>query len=175
MTQELWQAVMGSNPSLFRGTNLPVESVSWNDCQEFIRKLNQLTGKNFRLPTGSEWEYAARGGNRSKCYKYAGSKNLYDVAWYDDNSSNKTHPVKQKKPNELGLYDMSGNVNEWCQDGYGWTLNKTEPIAEEDWGYYCRVYRGGSWSDSAMCCRVSFWTYGLSYARYNDHGLRLVL
>ena len=175
VTQELWQAVMGSNPSLFRGTNLPVESVSWNDCQEFIRKLNQLTGKNFRLPTGSEWEYAARGGNRSKGYKYAGSKNLYDVAWYDDNSSNKTHPVKQKKPNELGLYDMSGNVNEWCQDGYGWTLNKTEPIAEEDWGYYSRVYRGGSWSDSARCCRVSFWTYGLSYARYNDHGLRLVL
>lgn len=154
VTQELWRAVMGSNPSSFSGTNLPVENVSWNDCQTFITKLNQLTGKNFRLPTEAEWEYAARGGNKSRGYKYAGSNTLSDVAWYSDNSSS-THPVKQKQANELGLYDMSGNVWEWCQDWYGSyssgaQANPTGPAS----GSSC-VYRGGSWGLNAWNCRVS--------------------
>ena len=119
VTQALWKAVMGNNPSRFKGDNLPVENVSWNDCQEFIRKLKQKTGKNFRLPTEAEWEYAARGGKKSNGYKYSGSNNIGSVAWYDDNSSNQIHAVKGKRLNELGLYDMSGNVWEWCSDWYG--------------------------------------------------------
>ena len=119
VTQALWTAVMGSNPSNFKGNNLPVEKVSWNDCQTFIRKLNDLTGENFRLPTEAEWEFAARGGNRSRGYKYSGSDNLGDVAWYTDNSGDKTHAVKSKSPNELGIYDMSGNVWERCSDIFG--------------------------------------------------------
>jgi formylglycine-generating enzyme required for sulfatase activity len=110
---------MGSNPSHFKGNNLPVENVSWNDVQEFIRKLNQQTGKRYRLPTEAEWEYAARGGSQGSSTKYAGSNSIGDVAWYDGNSGNKTQPVGQKRPNELGLYDMSGNVWEWCADWYG--------------------------------------------------------
>ena len=105
VTQALWRAVMGNNPSYVKGNNLPVENVSWNDCQTFISRLNNLTGKNFRLPTESEWEYAARGGNRSRGYKYSGSNVLSDVAWYCDNSGEKTHPVGTKSSNELGLYD----------------------------------------------------------------------
>ena len=110
VTQALWKAVMGSNPSYFKSDNQPVENVSWNDCHEFIRKLNALTGQNFRLPTEAEWEFACRGGNNSRGYKYSGSNNLGSVAWYDGNSGNKTHPVGTKAPNELGIYDMSGNV-----------------------------------------------------------------
>ena len=175
VTQELWQAVMGSNPSSFSGTNLPVEEVSWNDCQTFITKLNQLTGKNFRLPTEAEWEYAARGGNKSKGYKYAGSNTLSDVAWYGDNSSSKTHPVQQKQANELGLYDMSGNVYEWCQDWFGGysssaQTNPTGPVS----GSY-RVGRGGSWSGSAKYCRVSL-RYDYTPTNYFSYlGLRLAL
>ena len=118
VTQALWKAVMGSNPSSFKGDNKPVENVSWNDCQTFIKKLNQATGKNFRLPTEAEWEFAARGGNNSKHYQYSGSNNIDDVAW-DTDDSDGTHDVATKSPNELGLYDMSGNVSEWCQDVYG--------------------------------------------------------
>ena len=118
VTQALWKAVMGSNPSYFKGDNLPVECVSWNDCQEFICKLNSLTGQNFRLPTEVEWEFACRGGNNSRGYRFSGSDNFEEVTWYGGNSGQRTHPVGTKLPNELGIYDMSGNVKEWCNDWF---------------------------------------------------------
>ena len=174
VTQELWKAVMGSNPSSFSGTNLPVENVSWHDCQTFISKLNNLTGKNFRLPTEAEWEYAARGGQKSQGYKYAGSNTLGDVAWYDENSSSKTHPVKQKQANELGLYDMSGNVHEWCQDLYGgYSSNaQTNPTGPTSGSH--RVIRGGSWYYFARFCRVSN-RYICTPTLSSDYGLGLRL
>ena len=173
VTQEEWEAVMDSNPSNFKGVKFPVEQVSWNDCQTFIRKLNQMTGKQFRLPTESEWEYAARGGSKSCGYKYAGGDNLGSVAWYTDNSGNKTHEVGKKQPNELGLYDMSGNVWEWCQDWYGSysSSSQTNPRGASSGSY--RVYRGGSWRSNAWICRVSL-RYGNSPDnRYSILGLRL--
>ena len=134
------------------------------------------TGKKFRLPTEAEWEYAARGGNKSKGYKYAGSNTIGDVAWYSSNSSSKTHPVKQKAANELGLYDMSGNVYEWCQDWYG-SYNssvQTNPTGASSGSY--RVTRGGSWDYSAKCCRVSDRSNDVPSYRYNNGlGLRLAL
>ena len=155
VTQELWQAVMGKNPSYSKGNKKPVENVTWNECQEFIKKLNQLTGKSFRFPTEAEWEYAARGGNKSKGYKYSGSNTIDNVAWYTSNSGLKTHDVKTKQANELGIYDMSGNVYEWCQDWYGSYSNgaQTNPTGSLSGSY--RVYRGGSRSYSAEYCRVS--------------------
>ena len=177
VTQELWEAVMGSNPSYFKGNMKPVEIVSWNDCQTFIKKLNQFTGKNFRLPTEAEWEYAARGGNKSKGYKYSGSNTINDVAWYEDNSGDKTHDVKTKQANELGIYDMSGNVWEWCQDWYGSnyysnspSTNPTGPTSGSP-----RVLRGGSWYYDARCCRVSH-RYGSNPdGRGSNFGFRLIL
>ena len=175
VTQEEWQAVMGSNPSNFNGAKYPVESVSWDDCQTFIRKLNQMTGKSFRMPTEAEWEFAARGGNRSNHYKYSGSNNLSSVAWYGDNSGSKTHPVGQKSPNELGLYDMSGNVWEWCADRYGdYTSSaQTNPKGPSNGSY--RVHRGGSWSSGARLCRVSCRNYLTPSLSCNFLGLRLAL
>ena len=180
VTQELWQAVMGSNPSYFTGNNQrPVEQVSWNDCQEFIRKLNQLTGKSFRLPTEAEWEYAARGGKHSKnyVYKYSGSNNADEVAWYYGNSGNKTHPVKTKKANKLGLYDMSGNVREWCNDWYGKDYYKnspqTNPTGPSKGGY--RVLRDGSWSSGDRFVRVSDRSINVRAIRLSNDGLRLAL
>ena len=155
VTQALWETVMGDNPSKFKGAQRPVEMVSWEDCQTFISKLNQLTGKRFRLPTEAEWEYAARGGNKSRGYKYSGSNDLGSVAWYDDNSSSKTHDVKTKQPNELGLYDMSGNVWEWCQDWYGnySSGSQTNPTGPSSGSF--RVRRGGGWFGIAGYCRSS--------------------
>lgn len=176
VTQELWQAVMGSNPSNFTGNlQRPVEKVSWNDCQEFIKKLNQLTGKTFRLPTEAEWEYAARGGSQSKGYKYAGSNTIGDVAWYTSNSSSTTHPVKQKQANELGLYDMSGNVWEWCQDWYDSysSTPQTNPAGPSSGSI--RVLRGGSWNFNASYCRVSYRFYYSPTNRSGILGLRLAL
>ncbi len=175
VTQALWKAVMGSNPSNWQGDNLPVENVSWDDCQEFIRKLNQKTGKNFRLPTEAEWEYAARGGRKSKGYKYAGSNSIGNIAWYNDNSGRKTHPVKGKAANELGLYDMSGNVWEWCQDWYGDynSGSQSNPTGPSTGSY--RVLRGGGWGVIAGYCRVSFRSYGNPGIRYGDYGFRLAL
>ena len=175
VTQALWKEVMGSNPSNWKGDNLPVETVSWDDCQTFIRKLNALTGKNFRLPTEAEWEFAARGGNNSRGYKYAGSNNIGDVAWYEDNSGSKTHVVGTKSPNELGIYDMSGNVWEWCQDWYGdySSASQTNPTGTNSGSL--RVLRGGSWRDDARYCRSSFRLNFMPDNRDGGYGLRLVL
>ncbi len=176
VTQELWEAVMGSNPSEFKGNNQrPVESVSWNDCQEFIKKLNRLTGKEFRLPTEAEWEYAARGGKYSRGYKYSGSNNSDEVAWYDSNSGSKTHPVKTKKDNELGLYDMSGNVWEWCNDWWGCyqSNSQTNPTGPSEGGN--RVLRGGGWCYFDMGVRVSRRDYLTPGYRHIIIGLRLAL
>ena len=172
VTQALWQAVMGSNPSNFKGDNLPVERVSWNDCQKFISKLNSMTGRKFRLPTEAEWEYAARGGKKSKRYQYSGSSNISKVAWYDGNS---THVVGTKQSNELGFYDMSGNVYEWCQDWKGSysSSSQTNPIGATSGSY--RVVRGGSWFLNASFCRSSFRLYYTQDERLNRLGLRLVL
>ena len=175
VTQALWQAVMGNNPSKFKGDNLPVESVSWKDCQKFISKLNKKTGRKFRLPTEAEWEYAARGGKESRGYQYSGSSNISDVAWYAGNSSNKTHPVGTKQANELGLYDLSGNVWEWCQDCHGSYVSssQTNPIGVESGTF--RVRRGGSWLNSAWGCRSSYRYCDAPDYRFNYIGLRLVL
>ena len=175
VTQALWQSVMGSNPSSFNGDDLPVEKVSWDDCQEFISKLNGLTGKKFRLPTEAEWEYAARGGKKSSGYQYSGSSNVSDVAWCVGNSGNKTHPVGTKQANELGLYDMSGNVLEWCQDRYGSYVSssQTNPTGAVSGSY--RVFRGGSWYSNAGYCRSSYRDDGSPGYRDSLLGLRLVL
>ena len=176
VTQELWEAVMGNNPSYYSGyPQRPVEYVSWNDCQEFITKLNQLTGKNFRLPTEAEWEYAARGGNKSKGYKYSGSNTIDNVAWYDGNSGSKTHDVKTKQANELGIYDMSGNVYEWCRDWYGSysSGSQTNPKGPSAGSY--RVIRGGGWYSSAKYCRVSHRNNCSLGSYYYFLGLRLSL
>ncbi len=175
VTQALWEAVMGNNPSYFKEDNLPVENVSWNDCQEFVKKLNALSGLKFRLPTEAEWEYAARGGKKSRGYKYSGSNNIGDVAWYGDNSAHKTHPVKTKQANELGIYDMSGNVWEWCQDWYGRyssdaQTNPTGPATGSG-----RVLRGGSWRSIAGGCRSSLRCYDSPDYRDDGLGFRLVL
>ncbi|MDO4190898.1 MAG: formylglycine-generating enzyme family protein [Bacteroidales bacterium] len=192
VTQALWQAVMGNNPSYFKGNDLPVENVSWKDCQDFIRKLNALTGKNFRLPTEAEWEYAARGGNKSQGYKYSGSNTLRDVAWfgqwngetYDNgNSGEKTHPVATKQPNELELYDMSGNVCELCQDWFGNYSNRAQTLWNPTGptSGFSRVFRGGSWNSRVRDCRLAHRddyvpdNYPDFYDRFNFLGLRLVL
>ena len=175
VTQALWWAVMGSNPSNWKGNNLPVEQISYDDCQKFIRKLNRLTGRTFRLPTEAEWEYAARGGNKSRGYKYSGSNTLSDVAWNYDNSGNKTHPVKIKSPNELGLYDMSGNVWEWCQDWYDDYSSSSQTNPKGPSTGSNRVYRGGGWLVSARNCRVSLRGSGSPSSRYYYIGLRLVM
>lgn len=176
VTQALWQAVMGNNPSNFTGdSQRPVEQVSWDDCQKFIRKLNSLTSKNFRLPTEAEWEFAARGGNKSKSYKYSGSNNFCDVAWYYDNSNSTTHPVKQKQANELGIYDMSGNVEEWCEDWYGSYSGSSQINPKGPSFEYFRVSRSGSWEDVARDCRTSFRYDSGPDFRYFSLGLRLAL
>ena len=184
----LWKVVMGNNPSTFKGDQKPVECVSWDDCQSFIKRLNELTGKSFRLPTEAEWEYAARGGNKSKGYKYSGGNDINEVAWYKGNSNSHTHDVKTKSPNELGIYDMSGNVYEWCKDWYGdySSSSQTNPKGPSyGWNYdrnfvdcMCglyRVLRGGSWSSSARSCRVSNRILDFPGSRDSNYGFRLAL
>ena len=175
VTQRLWVAVMGSNPSLFKGDDLPVEWVSWDDVQTFLRKLNAATGKPYRLPTEAEWEYAARGGNKSQGYKYAGSNDPDLVAWYGSNSDRTTHEVGTRFPNELGIYDMSGNVYEWCQDWYGSCSSspQTNPKGPNSVSY--RVNRGGSWAYSARYCRVSYRNYFTPDFHNFNLGFRLAL
>ena len=176
VTQALWEAVMGSNPSFYKGSNRPVEQISWNDCQEFIQKLNQKTGRKFRLPTEAEWEFAARGGINSHGYKYSGSNNLKEIAWFTHNSSNQTHDVKTKKANELGLYDMSGNVWEFVQDWNGeyQSSEQSNPVGPSSGSY--RMCRGGSFIIGDWYCRVSNRT-DLRHGNLSDRdlGLRLAL
>lgn len=184
VTQELWQAVMGYTPGRFKGhPKRPVENVSWTDCEAFIKTLNELTGLNFRLPTEAQWEYAAKGGDRSKGYVFAGSDSIMPVAWYYTNSSAVgedhpdygTHDVATKRPNELRIYDMSGNVNEWCADWYApYTADaQTNPTGPTSGNY--KVFRGGCWNDYAKVCRVCF-RYPQSVTFKNDkQGLRLAL
>jgi len=155
VTQGLWEAVMGSNPSYHRGNSYPVEQVSWYDCQDFVKKLNtllasQLRGRRFAMPTEAQWEFAARGGRQSKHYKFAGSNDLKSVGWMEksDYTADQTHVVAQKAPNELGTYDMSGNVWEWCRDWYEKYsgLPQTDPTGPTSGKY--RICRGGSCHDS---------------------------
>jgi formylglycine-generating enzyme required for sulfatase activity len=157
VTQALWHAVMGYNPSQFKGSNMPVDNIYWNNIQDFIRKINSLTGHTYRLPTEAEWEYAARGGNKSKGYKYSGSNSIGEVAWYRNNTNGTTHPVGNKQPNELGIYDMSGNVWEWCQDWYGNYTSNSQPNPSGTLNGTERILRGGSWSIiNPSYCRVSY-------------------
>ena len=203
VTQELWLAVMGSNPSWFHGVRMdydysakeerevdygndlqrPVDCVTWDNCQEFIAKLNQLTGEHFRLPTEAEWEFAARGGNKSKGYKYAGSNTLDEVAWYEDNaemvglgnSDYGTHAVGTKSPNELGLYDMSGNVWKWvndCRNPYS-SEAQTNPTGPATGAQ--RVQRGGAYHSDPVSCRVSMREWNFPEDQGYDLGLRLAL
>lgn len=180
VTQALWEAVMGTNPSYFKGKNLPVERVSWSNCVTFITKLKKLTAQNFRLLTEAEWEYAARGGRKSKGYRYAGSNNLDAVAWWNDRYGDTTHPVATKQPNELGLYDMSGNVKEWCQDMYNSSYYSSSPSSNPGGpssGRY-RVIRGGGWDEDARAepCRSTSRHYSSSDdTRLSDIGFRLAL
>jgi len=149
LTQKQWNDVMGSQPSHFLNCdNCPVENVSYEDALVFIHRIDSMTGLKYRLPTEAEWEYAAKGGIESKHYTFSGSNNLQEVAWCKTNSSNETHPVGQKKPNELGLYDMTGNVFEWCSDWFSYTYYKDGPPnnpSGPDSGLW-KVLRGGSWS-----------------------------
>lgn len=169
VTQALWNAVMNANFSRFRNDSLPVERVNWQDCQEFIKRLNDITGEQFRLPTEAEWEFAARGGNKSRGYIFSGSNNIDDVAWHKDNADKQTHPVATKRPNELGIYDMSGNVWEWCQDKY--YLYSTEgPVNPNDSirGEF-RMSRGGSWRFEPTYHRPTYRNELPSY--YANYGL----
>lgn len=178
VTQELWQSIIGDKPSVLKESGHPVENVTWDECQEFIRKLNVKTGQEFRLPTEAEWKFAARGGIKTRGYKYSGSDKLNKVAWfYDnyDNSRNKTHNVKTKRPNELDIYDMSGNVWEWTQD---WMGNyspeaQTNPTGPSDGTE--RVFRGGSCFDGAWNCRVSYRYADKPDSRFFFLGMRLAM
>ena len=174
VTQELWEAVMGNNPSSIKGTKHPVESVSWNECQDFINAINLLTGWNFCLPTEAEWEFAARGGNKSNGYRYAGSNYIDDVGWIGDNSGAQTHDVAKKKANELGIYDMCGNVYEWCQDWYEKYSSERQinPTGPSSSNLNCRIIRGGSWK-YMDCCRVWSRMWWIPSQHYDLVGFRL--
>lgn len=175
VTQALWEAVMGQNPSNFKDPTFPVEGVSFRDAQRFINKLNSMTGKNFSLPTEAQWEYAARGGHNSMVYKYSGSDNPDDVAWYDGNSSNTPHPVKSLKPNEVGLYDMSGSVWEMCTDYKQKYPDKTvsDPVADKK--SENRVRRGGSFLSDRSELRNAYRRRLPESDADRETGLRLVL
>jgi formylglycine-generating enzyme required for sulfatase activity len=175
VTQAQWKAVMGenNNPSFLKRDDLPVTNITWEEAQVFIRKLNEKMGKNYRLPTEAEWEYAARGGTQSQNYKYSGSNNVDLVAWYEENSGDKPHPVGTKSPNELDIYDMSGNVWEWCSDWYDdyRGTSQTNPQGPSSGSY--RVARGGGWYYDAKGVRVSIRSDNTPDDRYDHLGFRL--
>lgn len=175
VTQEEWFAVMDSNPSYFKGPRCPVEQVSWDDCQEFIKRLNAMTGLTFRLPTEAEWEFAARGGNKSRGYMYAGSNDVESVAWKSYSSQTQTHPVGEKLPNELGLYDMSGNVQEWCNDWSGRYSSKPQTNPQGSSSDMFRSFRGGGWGSDSEGCRVSDRSLARPSDRSLSRGFRLAL
>ena len=175
VTQELWEYVMGYNPSEFKSKNSPVEKVSWDECQLFIKKLNQLTNLKFRLPTEAEWEYAAQGGNRSKGYVFSGSNNINEVAWFVSTTGRSTCDVKRKKPNELGVYDMSGNVQEWCQDWYEHYSAKSVKNPKGPKEGVLRVFRGGGWNLLSDFCTVVNREYARPDTKRDNLGLRLAL
>lgn len=176
VTQELWEAVMGTNPSKFKGAKLPVENVSWTECQQFINKINKLTGRKFRLPTEAEWEFAARGGKSSKGYKFAGSNNADAVAWHQGNSGNKTHNVGTKAANELGLYDMCGNVWEWCQDWFGNYSSSAQTNPKGASSGTDHLNRGGGWCHESKFATVFYrGTSGKPDRKVDNLGFRLVL
>lgn len=175
VTQSLWEIVMGKNPSRLKRANFPVNNVSWDDCQKFIKKLNKMTGKEFRLPTEAEWEFAARGGIKSKGYQYSGGNDISDVGWNSHNSGLYAHGVGTRRPNELGIYDMSGNVFEYCQD---WKRNysaspEINPVGLEKGKL--KVVRGGSWGVDGFSCRPSCRYFYYPFVHSIDLGLRLAL
>ena len=181
VTQELWKAVMGSNPSYFTSNNgytndlkRPVENVSYSQCKSFITKLNQKTGKTFRLPTEAEWEFAARGGLKSKGYLYSGSNNLDEVAWYNGTADGKTHAVATKNPNELGLYDMSGNIEEWVNDYYDLYTEEAQTDPQGPASGSFRVSRGGNWGSAFRSCRVTY-RYDALVTASSHYGIRLAM
>ncbi len=178
ITQAQWKAVMGNNPSYFKDCQeCPVEQVSWKEIQEYVRKLNHITEGNYRLPTESEWEYAAKGGKGSKGYTYSGSNDMNNVAWYYENSGGKTHTVGTRQPNELGIFDLTGNVWEWCSDYYSRYSNigETNPKGSSEGAF--NVLRGGSWYGDDNECRISFRSWSNPVNRNLDYyyGFRLVL
>ncbi|MDR3153416.1 MAG: formylglycine-generating enzyme family protein [Deltaproteobacteria bacterium] len=178
VTQEQWEIVMGSNPSLSKKTGLPVEFVTWHDTQEFIGKLNAAEGwKRFRLPTEAEWEYSARAGGKPQIYFFGNDPaRLGEFAWYEDNSDDRTHPVGLKKPNAFGLHDIYGNVSEWVQDRYGETYYEQSPASDPEGpgeGAF-RVQRGCSWIGDDWNCRSASREPTLPEYRFNHLGLRLV-
>lgn len=175
VTQALWKAVMGKNSATVKDDKLPMVEVNWGKCETFIEKLNELTGENFRLPTEAEWEYAARGGNMSQGYKYSGSNNIDEVAWYGGNSDGTAHIVGQKLPNELGLYDMSGNVFEWCQDRYDYYSRDSQTNPVGSMHGYNRVCRGGMYMSGAASCRPSSRTNSSPRDGASFIGFRLAL
>ncbi len=179
VTQRLWEMVMGDTPSRFEGDRRPVERITWNDAQAFIKKLNAFTQRQYRLPTEAEWEYAARGGRLSRGHQYSGSDKLKEVGWYSDNSHQETKPVGLKDANELDIYDMSGNVWEWVEDDWHGSY-KGAPEDESAWinagnRGSPRVLRGGGWTSYALYCRVAYrYSYGPD-TRTDDVGFRLAL
>ncbi|MDP8288063.1 MAG: formylglycine-generating enzyme family protein [Candidatus Electryonea clarkiae] len=177
VTQAQWEAVMGSNPAKFKGSNLPVEQVSWNDVQDFLKKLNQSDpGKGYRLPTEAEWEYACRAGTTTRYYSGKSESDLASVGWYNGNSGKKTHPVGQKKENAWGLYDMHGNVNEWCKEWYDGDYYDSSPTTDPQGassGPY-RVLRGGSWGSYARGCRSALRNGTIPDNRDYVNGFRVV-
>jgi formylglycine-generating enzyme required for sulfatase activity len=177
VTQELWVSVMGNYHNVEAPqNNIPMYSVSWEDCQEFIKKLNAITGKKYRLPTEAEWEYAARGGKKSNGYKYSGSDNLDELSWHHNNSGDKPHPVAGKKPNELGIYDMSGNVIEWCNDWYEenlGTAKRKNPQGPKDGEF--KIQRGGAYNTIFVSDLVFMRSHAFPTTDYSNMGFRLAL